>query len=68
MDLPIKQLHALFQLHSNIAADKSLFNMQLPAMHIVFMLDHNPDIISIPDLPGTLEAFKDITTPSVILD
>ena len=38
-DLPTQQLHALFQLHSNINDEKSLVNLQLAATHIAFMLE-----------------------------
>jgi hypothetical protein len=38
-DLPTRQLHALFQLHSDITVSKTLVNMQLAATHIAFMLD-----------------------------
>ncbi|KAF8813075.1 hypothetical protein BYT27DRAFT_7207231 [Phlegmacium glaucopus] len=59
-DLPTKHLHALFRLHSNMAADKSLFNMQLAVTHISFMLQYKSEDIRIPDFPGTLQEFKDI--------
>jgi hypothetical protein len=45
MDLPTTQLHALFKLHSSIASDKCLFNMQLAAMHMSLMLQHKSDDI-----------------------
>lgn len=37
-DLTTRQLHALFQLHSNLNVNKSLVNIQLAATHISFML------------------------------
>ncbi|KAF8808865.1 hypothetical protein BYT27DRAFT_7210515 [Phlegmacium glaucopus] len=43
-----------------MAADKSLFNMQLAITHISFMLQHKSEDIHIPDFPGTLQKFKDI--------
>ena len=36
-DLPAHQLHALYQLHSDMTVNKMLVNMQLAATHIVFM-------------------------------
>jgi len=40
-----KQLHALFQLHSNINVNRGLVNMQLAATHMSFMLDKNSEEI-----------------------
>lgn len=37
-ELPAYQLHALFQLHSNLTVNKTLVNMQLAAAHIAFMV------------------------------
>ena len=37
-DLPTHQLHALFQLHSNMNVNKTLINLQLAATHISFMM------------------------------
>lgn len=42
-DLPTRQLHALFKLNSGLAADKALFNLQLAATHISFMLSHSSE-------------------------
>ena len=42
-DLLTLQLHALFKLNSGLAADKALFNLQLVATHISFMLSHNSE-------------------------
>jgi hypothetical protein len=42
-DLQMKQLHVLFQLHTGMAADKGLFNMQLAAVQILFMLQHTSE-------------------------
>ena len=42
-DLPTLQLHALFKLNSALAVDKALFNLQLAATHISFMLSHNSE-------------------------
>ena len=42
-DLPTLQLHVLFKLNSGLAADKALFNLQLAATHISFMLSHNSE-------------------------
>jgi hypothetical protein len=39
----MKQLHVLFQLHTSMAADKELFNMQLAAAQILFMLQHTSE-------------------------
>jgi len=45
LDFPTQQLHALYDLHRNMGADKALFNMQLAATHISFMLHHNSEEI-----------------------
>ena len=37
-DLPAHQLHALYQLHSDMTVNKTLVNMQLAATHIAFMV------------------------------
>ena len=37
-DLPARQLHALFNLHSNLNVNKTLINMQLAATHIAYMV------------------------------
>ena len=37
-DLPAHQLHALYQLHSDMTVNKMLVNMQLAATHIAFMV------------------------------
>jgi len=42
-DLPTLQLHALFKLDSGLAADRALFNLQLAATHISFMLSHSSE-------------------------
>ena len=42
-DLPTLQLHALFKLNSGLAADKALFNLQLAATYISFMLSHSSE-------------------------
>lgn len=44
-DLRKKQLHALFHLHANIGADKGLFNMQLAAAQMSFMLQYSSETI-----------------------
>jgi hypothetical protein len=35
-------LYALFKLQNNMAINKSLFNLQLAATHVAFMLDSSP--------------------------
>jgi hypothetical protein len=35
--------HVLFQLHTGMAADKELFNMQLATVQILFMLQHTSE-------------------------
>jgi len=42
-DLPTLQLHALFKLDSSLAGDRALFNLQLAATHISFMLLHSSE-------------------------
>jgi len=37
-----RQLYALYNLHINMATYKPLFNLQLAATHVAFMLDHDP--------------------------
>jgi len=37
-----RELYALYNLHTNAATDRSLFNLQLAATHIAFMLDCAP--------------------------
>ena len=44
-DLRVKHLHALFHLHTDMSADKSLFNMQLAAAQISFMLQYTSEDI-----------------------
>lgn len=44
-DIRKKQLQALFQLHANMGADKGLFNLQLAAAHISFMLQYSSETI-----------------------
>jgi hypothetical protein len=39
-NLPGRHLQVLFDIHCGIAGDKSLFNLQLAATHISFMLNH----------------------------
>jgi hypothetical protein len=44
-NIRIRQLHALFQLHTDMGADKALFNMQLVAAQISFMLHYTSENI-----------------------
>ena len=37
-----RQLYALYNLHIDMAMYKPLFNLQLVATHVAFMLDHDP--------------------------
>ncbi|KIM38064.1 hypothetical protein M413DRAFT_13028 [Hebeloma cylindrosporum] len=62
-----RQLHALYNLHTNMRNNKPLFNLQLAATHIAFMLDHdsggkenhgNKDFQDVPDLPSSLPALE----------
>jgi hypothetical protein len=41
----MKQLHVVFQLHTGMAADKGLFNMQLATAQILFMLLKNTESV-----------------------
>ena len=38
-----RQLQALYRLHTTINKNKALFNLQLAATHIAFILDHDSD-------------------------
>lgn len=41
--LASRQVSALYQLHTSMNSNKALFNLQLAATHIAFMLDHDSD-------------------------
>ncbi|KIM35727.1 hypothetical protein M413DRAFT_32284 [Hebeloma cylindrosporum] len=53
-----RQVHALFHLDSTIKNNKQLFNLQLAATHLAFILDHDSDGKGVPDLPTSLTAFQ----------